>query len=578
MLGTGSRDDDYEVRLSLRSFAQNYACEGARFWVIGHIPHWLDQNAVRCIPYDDPYRHNKDANLLRKAFRMAHEAELSDPFILCSDDHLLLKSSRPEDFGWWHCGVPGHPENGWRERVDHSLNLMRERGIREPVSWEGHIPYVLKKEWLLKVERELPWEDNVTIFTTILNYAGVSTAPEQHINNQRIRGWLGEGLSAEALASKTRPANNQFLTLDGGSLKSELICQRLREIYPQPRHWEMDAGQALGGCVVEADASPQMAEARAPLTIRAVARVAAPIPSDTSLSKSATADCLHYCIAFSRPEEMAYRWQAVIWLKSLVDIGRWAGRIVVFTNDPEHPLRKALPAHVAERVEEIIIDFDDFSVGKDGKLPSCRWRMEAPAYLKEHLARTRLTFYNDTDCVCRRPLDPLFVAGPDSMMPVLRAPGVFHRNRYRGTWFGAHFMEPHHRAHAEHSRGVQGGSVISSSAQYATLCELWAAVDVMPGRPGLMATDQSSLNLLATQCELGELPWKFTLLPWQQITCPQDQRRHDPAGVDQAYIWHWWGLRGQTNRVIEAKAEYERRLRQPLVEAISPAVIAVIAA
>ncbi len=72
---------------------------------------------------------------------------------------------------------------------------------------------MLKKEWLLKVERELPWEDNVTIFTTTLNYAGVSTAPEHHINNQRIRGWLGNGLSADASASKTRQDNNPFLTL-----------------------------------------------------------------------------------------------------------------------------------------------------------------------------------------------------------------------------------------------------------------------------------------------------------------------------------------------------------------------------
>ena len=64
--------------MSLRSFSTHYRSAGA-FWVIGHIPSWLDRSQVRCVPWGDPHARNKDANLIEKAARIAEEPDLSGP-------------------------------------------------------------------------------------------------------------------------------------------------------------------------------------------------------------------------------------------------------------------------------------------------------------------------------------------------------------------------------------------------------------------------------------------------------------------------------------------------------------------
>ena len=85
--------------MSPRSFWRNYR---AQLWIIGHIPAWIDRRKISCLPWPDPYRTCRDANLLHKAIRLALEPRISDPFILCSDDHIFLRSSTPSDFKFRH--------------------------------------------------------------------------------------------------------------------------------------------------------------------------------------------------------------------------------------------------------------------------------------------------------------------------------------------------------------------------------------------------------------------------------------------------------------------------------------------
>jgi hypothetical protein len=75
MLGDESKKDDWELRMSMRSFWVRFG-ERSGYWIIGHIPRWIDTQQVRCIPWPDPYKHCKDANLLLKALRLTMEPEL----------------------------------------------------------------------------------------------------------------------------------------------------------------------------------------------------------------------------------------------------------------------------------------------------------------------------------------------------------------------------------------------------------------------------------------------------------------------------------------------------------------------
>jgi hypothetical protein len=236
MLGSGSEADDWELRMSLRSFRRHYHAD-AQLWIIGHIPDWIDRSQVRCVPWPDPYSRNKDANLLAKAARLAMEPELSDPFILCSDDHLLVRDSRPEDFRHWHTGEigAGKPgEESWAARLTNTGRVLRAAGLPAR-AFEGHIPYPLRKEWCQAALRFAFGEGpGMTIFSTLLNAARVESEP---LDSARIRGWLGGHPSAEVVREKSE--GNQFVCLDGKSLGSAAVVEYFERRFVAAGPWEL---------------------------------------------------------------------------------------------------------------------------------------------------------------------------------------------------------------------------------------------------------------------------------------------------------------------------------------------------
>jgi hypothetical protein len=249
MVGNTGSWDNWELRLSMRSFAQHYQCPDALFTLIGRIPHWIDREMVRCLEFSDPFSHNKDANLIRKATRLAAERGISDQFILCSDDHLLLKPSGPADFKYWHCGeLPNlcSEGNAYTTRL-FMTRLMLERAGLPTWHFEGHVPYVLHKDWLGEALYHLPWSTHeCTLFSTILNNAlARENLDPTPISGERVRGWLGAGLPMDALRRKLR--SNRFATLDNslcnadGSPGNPELCRMLEELFPVPGYWEKDA-------------------------------------------------------------------------------------------------------------------------------------------------------------------------------------------------------------------------------------------------------------------------------------------------------------------------------------------------
>jgi hypothetical protein len=240
MLGTGSRAGDWELRMSMRSFKANYLTAG-RPWIIGHIPAWIDRRKVRCLPWPDPYRSCKDANLLHKAIRLAMEPGISNPFILCSDDHILMRKSAAADFKLWHRGeIPKEPleeMNRWERRLVNTGQRLRRAGYRA-MNFDGHVPYPLRKEWVREALRfDFASGPGMCVFSTILNCSKERGAPLAH---QRVRGWLGKPDMEKRTIDK-KLARNQFACLNAGSINNSYIVARLEELFSRPAPWELDA-------------------------------------------------------------------------------------------------------------------------------------------------------------------------------------------------------------------------------------------------------------------------------------------------------------------------------------------------
>jgi len=240
MLGSGSTAGDWELRISMRSF-RTYYLASARPWIIGHIPAWIDRTKVRCLPWPDPYRTCKDANLLQKALRLAMEPRISNPFILCSDDHILLRPSLPAEFRLWHRGEiaedPDEDAGQWERRLVNTGRVLRNHGYPAK-NFDGHIPYPVKKDWIRQVLRfDFGEQPGMCLFSTILNCSGQSALP---LSSDRVRGWLGSNdMAADVVDAKL--AKNQFACLNEDSMDNRYVVSRLEQLFPEPAPWEIDA-------------------------------------------------------------------------------------------------------------------------------------------------------------------------------------------------------------------------------------------------------------------------------------------------------------------------------------------------
>ena len=242
MLGTDSGTGDWELRMSMRSFWNNYRAT-AQLWIIGHIPAWIDRSKVSCLPWPDPYRKCKDANLLHKAIRLALEPRISDPFILCSDDHILLRSSAPSDFKLWHRGeIPKNSSedmNRWEHRLVNTGKRLRAAGYRAR-NFDGHVPYPLRKDWVKEALRfDFAARPGMCVFSTILNCSRERGTP---LDSQPVRGWLGKPDLKERKVDK-KLAKNQFACLNAASPNNIHVVSRLERLFPDPGPWELDAAK-----------------------------------------------------------------------------------------------------------------------------------------------------------------------------------------------------------------------------------------------------------------------------------------------------------------------------------------------
>lgn len=143
-LGSGSKHDNLELKISLRSIEQH--CTVGDVFVIGERPHWLSSDAHH-IPFPDHSKHNKDGNMIQKILQVCRYDWVSPFFVRMSDDQVVL-SDYPDFTPYYYGKLENAAEENdgdWGKRAKVTVELLREKGM-PTWNYDTHAPVIVWKE------------------------------------------------------------------------------------------------------------------------------------------------------------------------------------------------------------------------------------------------------------------------------------------------------------------------------------------------------------------------------------------------------------------------------------------------
>jgi hypothetical protein len=181
-IGIKSQWDNYEeLRYSIRSFVKNFKNLG-NIYIIGHKPEWV-QN-VKHIECSDPYKHNKDANLILKLIIPCLDKDLSDDYLNLSDDYFAIK---PFDISFFDFAIiyneplkniaekqsKNQGINKWEARIKSSIEALKEKGF-EGNCFESHMPVLYNKNLYPKTILQYSWGEGFGMVGNTLYFNSIN--------------------------------------------------------------------------------------------------------------------------------------------------------------------------------------------------------------------------------------------------------------------------------------------------------------------------------------------------------------------------------------------------------------------
>lgn len=142
-LGNGSRSNDDELKLCLRSLDRNTQGIGRVILATKHIPEWI-QN-VTIVPMGDPLKHNKDGNLINKVVMALINLDIRGDFLLCADDNVFNLPLNLEDIPMICNGrglnhFSANSDEKWFRRMRRTLEFVKSRGMPVDYNYDSHTP------------------------------------------------------------------------------------------------------------------------------------------------------------------------------------------------------------------------------------------------------------------------------------------------------------------------------------------------------------------------------------------------------------------------------------------------------
>lgn len=235
---------DEELRWSLRSLAVNGPAVG-RVFIFGHLPAWVDTEAVWHYPWEGP-RSEDGANdiLCKKLLDAMSCPALGEDVLYMCDDFVFLKPVREvpalvlEDMSRHY---RGGEINNWQKMLWKTFDYCRAFGF-PGWNFETHTPKVLNKaRFVDMMEKFRPGWENARHMCDGINYetAYFNMFPPERIEYAQARrvGILKPLAEKEVYEATMRPFDMLFYNDEAAA--DGLLFEALEDLFPVKSRFEM---------------------------------------------------------------------------------------------------------------------------------------------------------------------------------------------------------------------------------------------------------------------------------------------------------------------------------------------------
>lgn len=243
-LGNGSRHDDFELRMLLRSARANL--RGLRIvHVIGHLrPAWL-QDAPGLRWHDWTPIQPKNHDIVAKFIYVANSPEVTEFFVAACDDWLFLRLVVP-GVTWGavrrHGVLSTNGHAGYWKRAQAQTRQVLEAAGKGVEYFDYHTPTVQTKAGWLKVDAEIDWRSvkGHAVWSLYHNVAGVHGPSVGRDGKSHVSWHAADGTSrpTDLAAVAVATAHKLFCSYNDGGLRNGVLQQWLLQAFPDAAPWE----------------------------------------------------------------------------------------------------------------------------------------------------------------------------------------------------------------------------------------------------------------------------------------------------------------------------------------------------
>lgn len=230
-------DANDELRYSLRS-ADDHAHADTPI-IFGHIPAWIDGQLIAGVTvHQDPHR--KALNAWRNLNTALSCDWLEDHIVIMNDDFYLtadIKEWRPTSPGTLRetLGETAGTMGRYLQAQHATLTFLAGQGITDPISFEGHTPFPVRRPELAQT---LQWMTRQLEQTGAENIARLLWRTI-HGNIHHLDPILYPQAKVSSLAAEP-PYPTPYVSTNDSTFLRGRIGAWLREQWPDPSPWELD--------------------------------------------------------------------------------------------------------------------------------------------------------------------------------------------------------------------------------------------------------------------------------------------------------------------------------------------------